>query len=54
MTDHLAQIDVALRLTGGTLHARHPSHDFTGFDGRCFWCDCRPGGIHSPNPCPAR
>lgn len=48
--DPWAPVDVALRLNG-TLHANHPSHDFTGIDGRCYNCDCRPFGRHAPHPC---
>jgi len=26
-------------------------HDFTGIDGRCMWCDARPGGRAGSQPC---
>lgn len=46
------QIEVARRLNDGAFFANHPSHDFTGIDGRCFHCDSRPFGRHAPHPCP--
>lgn len=45
-------IAVATTLNDGVFYTNHPSHDFTGIDGRCYNCDCRPFGRHAPNPCP--
>jgi len=42
---------IAAVLNDGKVFTNHPSHDFTGIDGRCFWCDCRPYGRWAPHPC---
>lgn len=46
-----AQQEIASRLNNGAFYGNHPSHNFTGIDGRCMDCDCRPFGRHAPNPC---
>ena len=48
------QIEIAQRLNEGAFFGNHPSHDFNGEDGRCFFCDCRPFGRHAPHPCDGR
>lgn len=48
-------IALTLRKAAGeepVLYGCHPTHDFSGIDGRCMWCDCRPYGIHAPHRCP--
>lgn len=54
MNNTEAALNIAARLNDGQTFTNHPTHDFTGFDGRCMWCDSRPFGRHAPNPCPAR
>lgn len=44
--------EIASRLNDGMFFTNHPSHMFTGIDGRCMDCDCRPFGRHAPHPCP--
>lgn len=46
-------LDIAARLNDGMIYSAHPSHSFTGIDGRCMDCDCRPFGRWSPLPCDA-
>ena len=46
-----AQEATAARLNNGMTFANHPTHSFTGIDGRCMDCDCRPFGRHAPHPC---
>lgn len=48
-----AEREVAMRLTGGTIHANDRSHMFGGIDGRCFNCDARPFGRAGSLPCGA-
>jgi hypothetical protein len=50
--DIIAQQTIAAILNEGEIFPNHPSHSFTGIDGRCMDCDCRPRGRHAPNPCP--
>jgi len=47
-----AQQTIAAALNNGATYANHPSHNFTGIDGRCMNCDCRPWGRHAPVQCP--
>lgn len=51
MTDTLGALTIAAALNDGQTFSNHPSHDFTGIDGRCMNCDCRPFGRHAPRPC---
>lgn len=44
-------LDRARLLNGGATFSNHPSHNFTGIDGRCMDCDCRRFGRHAPYPC---
>jgi hypothetical protein len=52
MENTFAALTIAARLNDGATYANHPSHDFTGIDGRCMYCDCRPFGRHAPVACP--
>lgn len=42
---------IAAHLNAGRTYENHPSHSFTGEEGRCMYCDCRAYGRHAPNPC---
>lgn len=51
MNEIINVMDIAARLNDGAVFVNHPSHNFTGIDGRCMNCDCRPFGRHAPEPC---
>lgn len=53
MNEQIEQIEIAARLNDGQTFGNNESHRFTGIDGRCMHCDCRPYGRHASSPCPS-